>query len=364
MPAIKNILYLFLIVFGLALLHSCKKDTAPVKQAQQVRYDLEKGLVDFSINGELQAATIDTVANTITVALPDSADQHRLSVKLALANGFSAKLNTTAAGSAISYDFTQPVSLTLSSSNSTQSLSFKIIIETETQLFGLYGTVIAHKSLNKAYNFYYDQFDGSTYQAINCGPTVTTMGIKWADSTFTGTPRFARSLIRPQGGWWFTGDVQNYLSQNGISNNVDTLTNIDSLVKTNIDHNNLVILCLDMYYVPQNLIESQHTQKFYGTGSVGWGHFLLVKGYMQLSVGFYLEIYDPYSDGIHYPGFDNTQIKGRDRYYLADDIQLSAKIWWPYIITLAQKGKKVSNSANLQLNSFGKQRPVPEASGR
>ena len=360
----KNNRYFLLILFCLALLSACKKDAPSSQPGQQNNYDLEQGLVNFSINGELQAAMIDTVANTITIAVPDSMNQHSLTTNISLAKGVSGKLNNSTAGTGLTYDFTQPVTLTLSAPNSRRPLTFAITVENETQFIGLSGTIIAQKSLNKTYNFYFDQFDGSKYQAINCGPTVTTMAIKWADSAFAKTPAYARSVVEPRGGWWYTGDVQNYLNENGISNTIDTLENIDSLVKSNIDNNNLVIVCLDMYYVPQNLIAYQHTQKFYVAGTVGWGHFLLVKGYKQLSTGFYLEIYDPYSDGVHYPGFDNAQIKGRDRYYLDDNIRLSAQIWWPYVITLTQKGKKVGNSGNLQLNSIGKQRPIPEASGK
>ncbi len=359
--AVKSKLVSPLLLFSMALLPACKKD--PPAQQQQ-GYDLEKGLVDFSINGEIAGAMIDTVANTITVAVPNSMNQHSLTATVSVASGVSAKLNSTAAGAGISYDFTQPVVLTLSTPTSQKPLSFKIIVENATSYIGLDGTIRSQKSLNKSYNFYIDQFDGSAYQSINCGPTVTTMAIKWADSTFTKTPVDARSLIRPLGGWWFTGDVQNYLSQNGISNAVDTLKNIDSLVKTNIDNNNLVILCLDMYYVPENEIEYQHTQKFYDANTVGWGHFLLVKGYVQLNNGFYLEIHDPYSDGQLYAGFDSTQIKGQDRYYLDDNIKLSAGIWWPYVIRVAPKGKNITNAANLQLNSIGRQKQVPQASGR
>jgi len=362
----KSKLFIPFLLFSAALLSTCKKDAPPAQQQQQQpAYDLEKGLVNFSINGELGAAMIDTVGNTITVALPDSINQHSLAVAISLASGVTAKLNNTVAAATISYDFTQPVVLTLSTPTSQKPLSFAIIVENAETYIGLGGTLKFQKSLNKTYNFYFDQFDGSAYQAVNCGPTVTTMAIKWADSTFSNTPAFARTVIRPQGGWWYTGDVQSYLSMNNINSGVDTLRNIDSLIKTNIDNNNLVILCLDMYFVPQNPIQYQHTQKFYQASSPGWGHFFLVKGYMMLSTGFYLDIYDPYSDGEYYPGFDNTQIKGKDRYYLDDNIKLAAGIWWPYVITVARKGSQVTNNVNkLQLNSITSHKPIPEASGK
>jgi hypothetical protein len=351
------------LLFCLVLLSSCKKNARPAPPVQQQNYDLEKGLINFSINGELQEAEIDTVRNSIMIVLPDSANRHNLSASISLSTGIMAKLNNTQVGNGIVYDFTHPASLTLSTSNGQQTLSFMINIENETEYIGLAGAIIGQKSLNRTYDFYFDQFDGSAYQSINCGPTVTTMAIKWADSTFNKTPAYARSVDPAQGGWWYTSDVQTYLDQNGINNVVDTLKNIDSLVKTNIDDNNLVILCLDMYYVPFNFASYQHTQKFYITAGSGWGHFLLVKGYRQLNGGFYLETYDPYSHGKYYPGFDYRQLKGKDRYYADKDIQYAAGIWWPYVITLAPKGKRVANSGNFQLNSIQKHRPIPDARG-
>jgi hypothetical protein len=359
----KTKLYLPFLLFCLVLLYACKKDSSPQKQVQQTSVS-KKSLVNFSINGELTAAMIDTIGNTITIAVPDSMNQHNLTTSISVTNGISARLNNTAAGSTLAFDFTQPVTLTLSASSGQQSISFKIIIENETAYIGLVGAITGQKSLNKSYNFYFDQFDGSQYEAINCGPTVTTMAIKWADSTFNKTPAYARSVDLAQGGWWFTGDVQNYLNENGINNAVDTLKNIDSLVKANIDNNNLLILCLDMFSVPFNSAGYQHTQKFYPTAAPQWGHFLLVKGYKQLNNGFYLEIYDPYSQGEHYPGFDYAQLKGQDRYYADKDIQYAAGIWWPYVITLAPKGKQVANAAKFQLNSIAAHKPIPAASGQ
>jgi hypothetical protein len=356
-----------LMLVCLILLSTCKKDSPPSQPVQQVTqkgYDLEQGLVNFSIKGELEGAVIDTIENIVTVVVPDSMNMHGLNATINLAAGVSARLNNTAAGGSFTFDFTQPVNLSLSSPTDQKPLVLKIHIETETEYIGLSGSITSQKSLDKTYDFYFDQFDGSTWASINCGPTVTTMAIKWADSTFTKTPADARALILPQGGWWYTGNVQDYLSINGINSAVDTLKNIDSLVKTNIDHNNLVIFCLDMYSVPRNMIDYQHTQKFYETNAPGWGHFLLVKGYKQLGTDFYLEIYDPYSQGEFYPGFDYGQLKGLDRYYLGDDIKLAAGIWWPYVITVAPKGKQVANAAKFQLNSMATHRPIPEASGK
>lgn len=344
---------------------ACKKDNAPVTQPQQAGYDLNKGLLGFSIGGELQLATIDTGAHNIIAVVANGTNEQELTATISMASGVSAKLNNTAVTGSLTFDFTQPVTLTLSSPQSSKTLNFTVFVENEIQYFGLIGNITAQKSLNKDYNFYFDQFDGSTWEAINCGPTVSTMAIKWGDSTFTKTPADARAQIDPQGGWWSTGNVQAYLAENGINSATDTLQNIDSLVKTNIDNNRLVIFCLDMFYVPQNSVEYQHTSKFYLTATTGWGHFLLVKGYKQAGSVFYLEIYDPYSQGEHYPGFDSAQLKGQDRYYVDDDIRVAANIWWPYVITVARKGVTITNSVHLQTSGVKRAyRKPPEAMGQ
>ncbi|MGZ3767689.1 MAG: hypothetical protein ACXVA2_23700, partial [Mucilaginibacter sp.] len=71
-----------------------------------------------------------------------------------------------------------------------QTLQQVVVKPSSDQLiaYGLGSTLTAEKSLNKTYDYYFDHFDGSQYQTVNCGPTVTTMAIKWADSTFLKKP--------------------------------------------------------------------------------------------------------------------------------------------------------------------------------
>jgi len=364
---VKNRLYLFILLIGLFQASSCKKDAQPAQQQGQkppAPTTLENGLVSFSIDGELLDAAIDTTANTITVVMPDSVNLKRLSATLTLGKQVSAALNSTAVNSTIVFDFTSPVVLTVTSADKKRSTSFQVIIQTELQYFGLAGSILGGKSLNKSYSFYFDQFDGSTFQAINCGPTVTTMAIKWANPDFNKKPVDARNVLESKGGWWYTSDIQQYLDENDINYAIDSLNELTTVVKNSIDHNHLVILCLDMYYVPQDMVPYQHIQKFYEANTTGWGHFLLVKGYKQTDNSFYLEIYDPYSDKQAYAGIDNGQLKGKDRYYLSTDIAIATNNWWPYAIIVAQKGEKVSGPEHPRDERAAKQKPIPVASGR
>ncbi|BAU53900.1 hypothetical protein [Mucilaginibacter gotjawali] len=359
-------IYLWVFIFSILQAVSCKKEAQPASPQLTVPqiHTLENGLLNFAINGELTGANIDTLSNTITVIVPDSANRHKLIMSYTLASQVTATINSTIAGDNEVYDFTQPVVFTVTSTDKHKSTSFQLIIQTEMEYFGFPGTIAMGKSLNKGYNFYLDQFDGSRFQYINCGPAVTTMAIKWADSIFSKTPVDARNIYEPKGGWWFTSDVQSYLKLNNINYAVDTLQNIDSLVKTNIDKNKLLIICLDMFYIPFNITDYQHISKFYPTTASGWGHFLLAKGYKQTGSNFYIETYDPYSQGEHYPGFDHIQLKGQDRYYLDKDITMATNNWWPYVITVAQKGHEIEDSNDLRENSISRKKTVPVAGGQ
>lgn len=362
----KSKLYPWVLIFLNLLAASCKKESQPalLQPPKQTSYTLENGLLNFTISGELTWATIDTTSNTITVIVPDSANQHKLKITFTLASRVTATINNASVGDNQVYDFTQPVVFTVTSADKQKSTSFQVIVQTEMECFGFTGIDITGKSLNKSYNFYLDQFDGSRFQSVNCGPAVTTMAIKWADSTFSKTPVYARSIYEPKGGWWFTSDVQSYLELNDINSAIDTLQNIDSLVKMNIDKNNVLIICLDMSYVPYNTTDYQHISKFYPTDGRGWGHFLLTKGYKQNGNNFYLEIYDPYSQGEHYPGFDKAQLKGKDRYYLDKDINMAAKNWWPYVIIIAKKGHELDDTNDFRENSISRKKTIPVASGQ
>jgi hypothetical protein len=342
--------------------YPAKKTQPGPAQLQQV-HSLETGLIKFTINWELLYPSIDTVFNTITVTIPDSVSEHNLTANFTLASQVSATVNSSSVNNSFVYDFSKPVNFTVTSADKKRSTTFQVIAQTELRYFGFTGNISSAKSLNKDYNFYFDQIDGSTFGSVNCGPAASVIAIKWADSTFTKTPSYARSQLLPQGGDWSTGDVQIYLNSNGISNTIDTLRNLDSLVKATINNNQLIILCLDMWAVPQNMIDYQYVQKFGASLSIPDGHFLLVKGYKQFDDNtFYLEVYDPYSNGERYSGLDNGQLKGIDRCYQSDYIQSGTGSWWPYAIIIASKGRQVIASAKTKILTLKK--PIPMAFGR
>ena len=131
------------------------------------------------------------------------------------------------------------------------------------------------------------------------------------------------------------------------------------MVKANIDKNQVIILCLDMFFVGYDDLANQHVNKFYLTSAPGWGHFLLVKGYKQTTSNFYLEVYDPYSQGLeYYPSIIPHEPRGQDRYYTSTDIKTATNTWNPYAYVIAPKGQQVSISAKINVNGIRKSIPI------
>ncbi|MEJ7646946.1 MAG: hypothetical protein WKF87_20280 [Chryseolinea sp.] len=228
-----------------------------------------------------------------------------------------------------------------SASDATQSVT--IPEYTHVRAYGLGTELDAEGSNNASYSWYMDQGVSGKHSAINCGPTVVTMAIKWFNENFNLTPEDARKAYRPAGGWWFTDDVIAYLEDNGATNFTIRLDDIND-VKTEIDAGNIILLCLDMYYVSAEERSDYHAHKFYSTPEVGWGHFLLIKGYKEVAGKVFYETYDPYSLGKKYP---DGSLKGMDRYYAAEDLDVSTGRWWDFAIIVT---KSDVSAGRLPLN--------------
>ncbi|MFA5044535.1 MAG: C39 family peptidase [Paludibacter sp.] len=200
------------------------------------------------------------------------------------------------------------------------------------RLYGLGIKVDYSQSNNDNYNWYYDQMDTGPYSSVNCGPTTVTMAIKWVQEDFTKTTLDARNTYRPSGGWWYTNDITNYLNMYSVPNYIIPVKQIDSL-QSQINSGNIIILCLDMYYIRNQGKDKWHIDKFYTASTIGWGHFIVVKGYKIVDKTVYYEVYDPYSFGKKY---SNGLIKGKDRYYRSVDLNSAVLKWWAYAIVVSK----------------------------
>lgn len=207
--------------------------------------------------------------------------------------------------------------------------------KTTVRKFGIGKTETISKSVDADHSWYYDQFNTGPHSMVNCGPSVVTMAVKWYNKDFTKTPEDARMKYRSGGGWWFTSDILNYLYINNVPHNTIALTSIHR-IRDEIDAGNIVILCLDMYKVSFQRNDLHRVNKFYQTTTTDWGHFILIKGYVESDGVVYYEAYDPYSLGRKYT---DGQLKGQGRYYLASDLDVSTNYWWDNAIVVSKTSK-------------------------
>jgi hypothetical protein len=196
--------------------------------------------------------------------------------------------------------------------------------------YGLGKTLGNEVSNNVDYEWYLDQSNSGEHSLVNCGPSSVTMAIKWFDQNFTGSAQEARNMRRPGGGWWYTNDIIDYLNYHNVNNRTITLDQFSN-VKAEIDEGNIIILCVDMYVVAAAKDLEHRVNKFYETGGVGWGHFIVIKGYKEVDGSILYETYDPYSFNRSYV---NGALKGKDRYYSSNDLDVATNTWWDYAIVV------------------------------
>jgi hypothetical protein len=170
---------------------------------------------------------------------------------------------------------------------------------------------------DRKYEWYIDQINTGEYSSHNCGPTSVTMAIKWFNRNFNKTPQDARAVYKPNGEDWSTNDIINYLNLNHVNNITIKLDSINQL-KSELRDSNIVILCVDMYYIRYTAVNNYRVDKFYYT-PLTFGHFIIIKGYLIVDNRLFYEVYDPNSWGSVY---DDNTYKGKNRYYRSEDIDV------------------------------------------
>lgn len=213
--------------------------------------------------------------------------------------------------------------------------------EADLEKWGLGKTQSKYVSNNRDYDWYIDQANTGRYSDTNCGPSCIVMASKWYNKDFFSTIEEANKIVeearnnkyRSPAGWQLD-DAEEYLTQNDIPNKIHANIGIAS-VTNEIDKGNIVIVMLDTKGITRNYEFQQHVHRFYD-GSAN--HFIIVKGYRIVDDHIYFEAYDPNSCGAQYDWEDASTLKGKDRYYLADEIINSAKDLWDYYIVVYNDG--------------------------
>lgn len=325
-----------LFALAISITFSCRKSTVLSE---------DNRLIDFQIDQQLQESSINNGTKQINIVLPYTADKTKLKYSFKIPEGAILTFNSgPRAGNTGIADFSNTTSLSVLAPNGNLSV-WGVKVRHDVETYGLGTTLRDAKSIaTTEYDWYKDQAQTGLFSSINCGPAVATMALHWADPSFTHTVEEARNTYRASGGWWYTTDIVNYLNKYQVNSSHATLTDRYQTIKKYIDKEYLVILCLDSYYITYNPDPYLRVDKYYKVAAKDTGHFIIVKGYRQVDDKFFFEVYDPWSYGSRY--ILGNQLKGKDRYYNSQDIEVATNVWWDFAILVAPKGKNISHSAS------------------
>ncbi len=317
----KNIKVLFLFIFFLSII-SCSKNEEGItneKPQADFSYSDEMGyfvLIDYSMDadGDNLSYSWSAIPATVEIVNP---------------------VSPTAFLYLPSEQTQASITLVVSDDYSSNTITKNIVLPeyTKARRYGLGKNLTEEHSNNCDYDWYYDQNNTGYYSYENCGPTSVTMAIKWVNPDFEKTAEDARNTYKPTGGWWKTSDITNYLDIYSVNNKTIRLSDM-SPVKSQIDDGNIVILCLDHYYIRNEEKGKWHVDKFYISSGIGSGHFIVVKGYKVVDGETFYETYDPANGGRTYS--DGT-FKGLDRYYRSEDLNQAVQNWWKYAIIVSKE---------------------------
>lgn len=316
-----------LLVCVLFVFNACKKDNTV---AELLTFELIDHEAEVIINNA-GATVLITFNSTVTNA-------DNVKTEIYFSEGASASIDDINISSGINvFNFEAPFYINILAEDEINQLNYivKSINNNYTDDWGLGGFEKTSCSNNRTYSWYLDQSITGKYSGVNCGPTSTTMAAKWANQNYNKTPEDARAAYRPEGGWWYTSDIDAYLTDNQIQHYYIGLANSSSetaqILTNQLDQGQIMIICLDMYYISNGSNPNWHVDKFYNTNAEGWGHFIIIKGYKMVDKKLFFETYDPYCYNKKY--LDGTY-KGKDRYYRSMDIYKATSVWWNYAIVI------------------------------
>lgn len=253
------------------------------------------------------------------------------------------------------------VDITMNIAGKSNGITKSVIIPTLSnyQRFGLGASVTKELSNNVDYEWYVDQGNTGEYSLINCGPACTAMVLKWYDQS---SPYTTEDLRNKQGHdkWWSAGtandDIDKILIETRVPYHYIYLGDKSDII-AELDKGNIIVICLDIYYVRQQFLPEWKIDKFYKTNSNGSGHFIIIKGYKIVDTNYLLEVYDPWSLNAKY---SNNEFKGKDRYYRVEDIMTATDKWWKRALVFSQKNKRQTRASNHWIDpTLGESSPTP-----
>lgn len=317
----------------------------------------EAELYDYEVCLQETSTVIDQENQTITVCFPDhikTADN--LCADFTVSEGADAFVRHTLQISGISKNnYEAPFELTIVSEDGLVHVPWNVkpVNNDYTEAWGMGGFLHRELSLNRPYEWYIDQSRTGTHSDYNCAPSCVVMAAHWRDADCTYTVEDARGLCRPSGGGWLTYDIDKCLTAFKTEHLVISLSDYrDETLQILMDHlddGNIILLAIDVHYLENSFEPGIRINKYYETIQLGTGHCIVLKGYKEVDGITYFEVYDPI--GYEYKYSDGS-FKGKDRYYLSDDIYTAAFAAWNYAFVIKRWNNKISSERSVKISDI------------
>ena len=180
----------------------------------------EADIINYEIADQDSKVEINSIIHSVNITFPETFHEaNLLAAHFLLSEGALASVNGVIQVSGqTKNNYELPFSYTVGAENKKHILEWKIsaVNNPHTFSWGLGRFQESTRSNNKDYEWYLDQNNTGVHSYNNCGPASTTMAAKWSNQTFSKTPVDARAAYRPEGGWWYTSDIDKYLKDNTI----------------------------------------------------------------------------------------------------------------------------------------------------
>ncbi len=188
------------------------------------------------------------------------------------------------------------------------------VLEDETaQAWGLGEHVSRYVSASRPYEWYIDQGTTGEFYLSNCGPSCAVMAATWYDASFSQTVESIRAAHYSTDDGWYFREIAEYLTDIEIPSVHQRNISAEALV-SELDAGHIMLMGVETQYLTH---EDDGVRRLGRYDPGDFRHCILIKGYAVVDGQTYFEIYDPNSIDRRY---DDGTLKGKDRYYLAEEL--------------------------------------------
>lgn len=335
-------IYILILVFSLVII-SCK--------------NTEAELYDFNVPEKSNSTLIDQESLRIEVSFPDSIKSaENFCTTFKLSDGAEAYVDNVEQTSGISENnYEKPFEFTVISEDEMISKTWFVrsFNNEYSEAWGLGGFISEEVSQKRSYEWYIDQAQTGIDSDWNCAPSCVIMASRWQINGFSQSVEDARQKYHPEGGGWFTNDIDDCLTDYKVVHSITELSEYrdktTELLVDKIKYGNIILLAIDVHYLSQTYESELHVGKYYKTIQLGTGHCIVLKGYKIVDGKVFFEVYDPI--GYDYTYSDGS-FMGKNRYYCSDDIYTAAFASWNYAFVIWGPHGKKNSFRNVNINEI------------